>query len=172
MNYTHLTQEERYQIYILLHEAFSKRYIAQHLNRSPSTISREITRNKARNGYLAKHAHKVALKRHYSNPKRIPSHIWAFVISYLNLQWSPEQVASLVAVSLHSIYRFIQQDKSKGGMLFNNLSFRNQRKKKYGSPETLGQLTHRKSIHEIPLEIEQRARFGDLEIDTIVGKKH
>ncbi|TCB63781.1 IS30 family transposase, partial [Acinetobacter sp. ANC 4216] len=50
MNYTHLTQEERYQIYTLLREGFSKRYIAWRLNRSPSTISREIKRNRARNG--------------------------------------------------------------------------------------------------------------------------
>ncbi|WP_376746669.1 helix-turn-helix domain-containing protein [Acinetobacter variabilis] len=28
MNYTHLTQEERYQISTLLREGFSKRYIA------------------------------------------------------------------------------------------------------------------------------------------------
>ena len=56
MNYTHLTQEERYQIYTLLREGFSKRYIAWRLNRSPSTISREIKRNRARNGYFAKHA--------------------------------------------------------------------------------------------------------------------
>ncbi|WP_338562646.1 IS30 family transposase [Acinetobacter sp. KS-LM10] len=172
MNYTHLTQEERYQIYTLLREGFSKRYIAWRLNRSPATISREITRNKARNGYFAKHAHKVALKRHRSNPKRIPSHIWALVISYLNLQWSPEQIASHVAVSLHSIYRFIKQNKSNGGVLFHNLRFRNQRKRKYGSPETRGQLTHRKSIHERPHEVEERTRFGDLEIDTIVGKNH
>ncbi|TCB65118.1 helix-turn-helix domain-containing protein, partial [Acinetobacter sp. ANC 4216] len=33
MNYTHLTQEERYQIYTLLREGFSKRYIAWRLNR-------------------------------------------------------------------------------------------------------------------------------------------
>ncbi|WP_338560124.1 helix-turn-helix domain-containing protein [Acinetobacter sp. KS-LM10] len=49
MNYTHLTQEERYQIYTLLREGFSKRYIAWCLNRSPATISSEVTRNKARN---------------------------------------------------------------------------------------------------------------------------
>lgn len=172
MNYTHLTQEERYQIYTLLREGFSKRYIAWRLNRSPSTISREITRNKARNGYFAKHANKLAQARHCSNPKRIPSGIWSLVICYLNLQWSPEQIASYVAVSLHSIYRFIHQDKSNGGLLFHNLRFRNQRKRKYGSPETRGQLSNRKSIHDRPVEIEQRSRFGDLEIDTIVGKNH
>ncbi|TCB45165.1 IS30 family transposase [Acinetobacter terrestris] len=168
----HLTQEERYQISTLLREGFSKRYIAWRLNRSPSTISREIARNRARNGYFAKHAHKLAQRRHCPNPKRIPYDIWVQVIAYLDLQWSPEQIASHISVSLHSIYRFIQQDKSRGGVLFHNLRFRNQRKRKYGSIETRGQLTNRKSIHNRPAEIEQRSRFGDLEIDTIVGKNH
>jgi len=172
MNYTHLTQEERYQISTLLREGFSKRYIAWRLNRSPSTISREIARNRARNGYFAKHANKLARRRHCPNPKRISYDTWVQVIAYLDLQWSPEQIASHVSVSLHSIYRFIQQDKSKGGVLFHNLRLRNQRKRKYGSIETRGQLTNRKSIHDRPAEIEQRSRFGDLEIDTIVGKNH
>ena len=172
MNYTHLTQEERYQISTLLREGFSKRYITWRLNRSPSTISREIARNRARNGYFAQHAHKLARRRHCPNPKRIPYDTWVQVIAYLDLQWSPEQIASHVSVSLHSIYRFIQQDKSRGGVLFHNLRFRNQRKRKYGSIETRGQLTNRKSIHDRPAEIEQRSRFGDLEIDTIVGKNH
>ena len=172
MNYTHLTQEERYQISTLLREGFSKRYIAWRLIRSPSTISREIARNRARNGYFAQHAHKLARRRHCPNPKRIPYDTWVQVIAYLDLQWSPEQIASHVSVSLHSIYRFIQQDKSRGGLLFRNLRFRNQRKRKYGSIETRGQLANRKSIHDRPAEIEQRSRFGDLEIDTIVGKNH
>ena len=172
MNYTHLTQEERYQISTLLREGFSKRYIASRLNRSPSTIFREIKRNRARNGYFAKHAHKLARRRHCPNPKTIPGEMWAHVTSYLELQWSPEQIASRVPVSLHSIYRFIRQDKNKGGTLFHNLRFRNQRKRKYGSTETRGQLSNRKSIHDRPMEIEQRTRFGDLEIDTIVGKNH
>ena len=172
MNYTHLTQEERYQISTLLREGFSKRYIAWRLNRSPLTISREIARNRARNGYFAKHANKLARRRHCPNPKRISYDTWVQVIAYLDLQWSPEQIASHVSVSLHSIYRFIQQDKSKGGVLFHNLRLRNQRKRKYGSIETRGQLANRKSIHDRPAEIEQRSRFGDLEIDTIVGKNH
>ena len=52
MNYTHLTQEERYQIYALLREGFSKRHIALRLERAPSTICREIKRNRNRNGYF------------------------------------------------------------------------------------------------------------------------
>ena len=73
---------------------------------------------------------------------------------------------------MHSIYRYIQQDKRKGGYLYLHLRFRNQRKRKYGHPETRGKLNNRRSIHDRPQIIEQRSRFGDLEIDTIVGKSH
>lgn len=161
MNYTHLTQEERYQISTLLREGFSKRYIVCRLNRPLSTISREISRNRARNGYFAQHANKLARKRQHPNPKRISREVWAQVMAYLELQWSPKQITSHVAVSLHSIYRFMRYDKSKGGTLFHHLRFRNQRKRKYGSPKTRGQLTNRKSICAL-----------DLEIDTIVGKSY
>ena len=73
---------------------------------------------------------------------------------------------------MHSIYRYILQDKIKGGHLYQHLRFRNQRKRKYGHPETRGKLNNRRSIHERPQIIHQRSRFGDLEIDTIVGKNH
>ena len=76
MNYTHLTQEERYQIYALLREGFSKRHIAFRLQRTPSTIIREIQRNKSRNGYFAKHAHKLARKRLSPNPRTISQDQW------------------------------------------------------------------------------------------------
>lgn len=56
--------------------------------------------------------------------------------------------------------------------MFQNLGFRNQRKRKYDSPETRGQLSNRNNIYARPSEIEQRTRFGDLEIDTIVGNNH
>ena len=172
MNYTHLTQEERYQIYALLREGFSKRHIAFRLQRAPSTIIREIQRNKNRNGYFAKHAHKLARKRFSPNPKTISQEQWQEVKKLLSLQWSPEQISSHIAVSLHSIYRYIHRDKRVGGSLYKNLRFRNQRKRKYGHPETRGQLTNRRNIKERPLVVEERSRFGDLEIDTIVGKHH
>lgn len=71
MNYTHLTQEERYQIYALLREGFSKHPIALRLERTPSTICREIKRNRNRKGYFAKHAYKLAKTRHSSNHKML-----------------------------------------------------------------------------------------------------
>lgn len=172
MNYTHLTQEERYQIYALLREGFSKRHIAFRLQRAPSTITRELKRNKNRNGYFAKHAHKLARKRLSPNPKTITQDQWIEVEKLLSLQWSPEQISSHIMVSLHSIYRYIYRDKRAGGSLYKHLRFRNQRKRKYGQPETRGQLTNRRNIKKRPPIVEERTRFGDLEIDTIVGKKH
>ncbi len=70
---------------------------------------------------------------------------------------------------MHSIYRYILQDKIKRGHLYQHLCFRNQRKRKYGHPETRGKLNNRRSIHERPQIIHQRSCFGDLEIETIVG---
>lgn len=46
------------------------------------------------------------------------------------------------------------------------------KERKNGIPETRGQLNNRKSIHDRPIVVEQRTRFGDLEIDTIVGNHH
>ena len=94
MNYTHLTQEERYQIYALLREGFSKRHIALRLERAPSTICREIKRNRSRNAYFAKHAHKLAKTRHSSNHKTVDPAVWKQVKNYLALQWSSEHIAA------------------------------------------------------------------------------
>ncbi|MEJ2899924.1 helix-turn-helix domain-containing protein, partial [Acinetobacter sp. NS-4] len=81
MNYSHLTQEERYQIYALLREGFSTGHIARRLTRAPPTISREIKRNRNRNGYFAKHAHQLAKTRHISNYRTINSTVWKQVES-------------------------------------------------------------------------------------------
>ena len=56
MNYKHLSLRERYQIYALKRAKFSIKSIAEALGTSPSTISREIRRNKSLRGYRAKHA--------------------------------------------------------------------------------------------------------------------
>lgn len=44
--YKHLTIDEREQIFLLFHQGYSIRFIAKTLKRSPSTISRDLARNK------------------------------------------------------------------------------------------------------------------------------
>jgi IS30 family transposase len=54
--YTQLTQEERYQIYILRKAEYSQATIAELLERDKSTISRELRRNRGLKGYRPKQA--------------------------------------------------------------------------------------------------------------------
>jgi len=54
MNYKQLTQEERYQIYALIKANHNQKDIAKILNRSCSSISRELKRNTGLKGYRPK----------------------------------------------------------------------------------------------------------------------
>ena len=49
MSYTHFTLEERKYLQQLLSEGYSFRRIAIILEKSPSTISREVNRNRSKN---------------------------------------------------------------------------------------------------------------------------
>lgn len=55
--YTHLTEAERYHIYLMIKQGFSLRLIAKIMNRSLSTISRELKRNTGKRNYRPKQAH-------------------------------------------------------------------------------------------------------------------
>jgi IS30 family transposase len=61
MSYTHLTREERYQIYALKQAGHKQSEIAHVLERSASTISRELARNRGQRGYRPKQAHGMAV---------------------------------------------------------------------------------------------------------------
>ncbi|CAC9507069.1 Mobile element protein [uncultured Gammaproteobacteria bacterium] len=43
--YTQLTYEQRYHIYLLNKQGYNQTFIAKSINRSKSTISRELSRN-------------------------------------------------------------------------------------------------------------------------------
>ncbi len=67
MSYTHINIEERACIKKMKSERSSIRAIARYLGRSPSTISREINRNKDNNGVY----HPVTLRNFILNVKII-----------------------------------------------------------------------------------------------------
>ena len=80
--YTQLTQEERYQIYILKKAQYSQTEIADLLERDKSTISRELRRNRGLKGYRPRQAHNLALMRRYDKTQpRISSPVWQLVES-------------------------------------------------------------------------------------------
>ena len=93
MSYTQLTQEERYQIYILKKAEYSQAEIAELLNRDKSTISRELWRYQGRKGYRPKQAHHLVLaRRHNKTQPRIGDPVWQQVEALIRVEWSPEQI--------------------------------------------------------------------------------
>ena len=97
-----------------------------------------------------------------------------------NEQWSPEQIKgycdknNIAMVSHERIYQFIYSDQSQGGNLYKHLRTGNNKyKKRYGKHKNRKEIIKNKvSIEERPPIINNKERFGDWEIDTIVGKNH
>ena len=92
----HLTLSEREEIRAGLSANISIRAIATALNRSPSTISREVQRNRGRRYYKAVDANNRA-NRMAKRPKpclldqNLP--LRKLVLEKLEMKWSPEQIS-------------------------------------------------------------------------------
>ena len=180
MNYTHLTEDERYQIKEWHDERVSQSEIAARLKRAPSTVSRELTRNMGERGYRPRQAQLKAQDRKKNNhgQKRISIDIWAEIEEQLKLDHSPEQVCGsrklngLATASHESIYLYVYADKDAGGRLHKHLRCQKKKRKRYGNGgEKRGQIRNRKRISERPLIVEARSREGDWEGDTVQGKQ-
>ena len=145
--YTHLTQEERYQIHAYKKAEFSNTFIAKELGRHVSTVKRELARNTGLCGYRPQQAHSFAQDRHQVKPKAIKMtrRMVEQIKHGLEQQWSPEQIQGrlleqeLEAVCPKTIYDFIAQDKASGGDLYKNLRHKKY-KKRTGSADTREQM--------------------------------
>jgi len=62
-DYTQLTEVERYQNGVFFQKGRRQKEISEALGRSPSTISRELRRNRGLRGYRPKQAHGLAVQR-------------------------------------------------------------------------------------------------------------
>lgn len=175
--YSHLTSQQRYTISICLKDGWSRAKIAHSIGVDPSTITREINRNSGSHGiYNWETAQKNAnyrKKRHPGN-RAIPQYIKNEAVRLLiEEQWSPEQISAILRkrgmpISHETIYRIIRKDKKDGGTLY---IYCRHRLKHRTRPVNHGgsSICNRISISERPVEADGR-RFGDFEMDTIVGK--
>jgi IS30 family transposase len=182
MHYTHLTQEERYQIQSLKQEGVSTTGIAAELGRSRSTITRELQRNAGpRGGYAASTAHTQARTRQCArrNARQISPQHWSHANVYLRLYLSPQQVSGRlklehgIRISTETLYEHVYRDKAQGGDLVSYLRCQKTRRKRYASgQERRGQLKRRVGIEHRPVVVDKRSRVGDWEGDTVIGKDH
>ena len=114
--YRQVTIEERCAIARLQAEGRSIRQIAADMDRSASTVARELKRNRSKNGgYQPVYADQRARARRWSGSRlERDEALRAKVLSRLKQGWSPEQVCGRPAlecgkrvISHESIYRFI-----------------------------------------------------------------
>ena len=179
-NYTQLHEENRCEIYGLKNAGKSIRQIAKELNRNPSTVSRELRRNKGSRGYRPKQAQEKALERRKCARKftKMNAILKAKIESLLMKDWSPEQISGVLAnegilISVERIYQHVWANKKAGGILFMHLRHGHKtRKRKRGSKDSRGQIKNKVSIHDRDEITEEKIRIGDWEVDLVVGANH
>jgi IS30 family transposase len=166
------------------------REIARRLNRSASTVSREISRHGGRPTYRTHVADDQAWDSAL-RPKKcllaVSSKLRNIVTSKLILNWSPEQISgwlkiqfpddASMRVSHETIYRslFIQARGVLKKELMDHLrSKRRMRRSRHAtvSGQSRGQIVDAISIRERPAEVEDRAIPGHWEGDLLSGSKN
>jgi len=188
MSYCHFNARERMTLFYLHQMGLSFREIGRRLNRSHTSISRELLRNKRRFGCYSD----IAAQEFANARKSIPRHhrrysninLRQYVLEKLKLQWSPEIISNRLyidfpysvkkmRVSPEAVYQWIFKDAQQGGTLYKFLvRTHNKRRKqrRYGS--LTGIIPGRVDISKRPKIVGDRARYGDWEGDTMVGRKH
>lgn len=190
-HYKHLSIEERESLYLMKGQGKSIREIARQLGRSPSTISRELHRNKCgRHPYLPSRAqNKYKARRKNCGRKHIlRDETSRQLVRHLieEEHWSPEQIENRLKleknpfqISYASIYRGIHaglfDPKKKYVCKKERFSYKLRRKGKKkkapGHQNKQGKLSVPHTISERPEGSEQRTEIGHWEADTVAGKR-
>jgi len=179
----HLTEEQRYTIQVLREQNYSQKFISDQIGKNKSVICRELQRNSdQRNGcYKAELAIKKCAERHKLKKKKIhfTDEVKLYVESKLKEDLSPEQIAgiakleSVCCVSHETIYQHIWHDKKQKGTLHTHLRNKGKKYRKRGvAKDKRGRIVGRIGIEERPKIVEEKNRFGDLEMDLVIGKDH
>lgn len=186
--YKHFTTEERKNLQQFLAEGLSFRQIADLLERSPSSISREVNRNKAKykpkgkidNKYWYHHWRAQNLyvrrrreqKRFALNPDTFE---WDFIVARLNQYWTPEQICGRwellyperKKICISTIYRSIKANRFPKITAKNNL--RRRGKRQCSKDSNFNTIHPDRIIPEWTDDIKERIRIGDWEGDTVYG---
>lgn len=188
--YQRLSIDERELIGQYLSQGKSYRYIALCLNRSVSTISREVKyysySGSAYKAWLSQYsADYLYQKRNCRSRIATNSKLYSFIVEKLKLRWSPQQISrellkryptkKHMQVSHETIYTYLymlpkgELRKELIGYLRQKKSVRKNRKL---TTDKRGTIPDMISIHERPVEVEDRIIPGHWEGDLIMGKDH
>ena len=192
MKYKHLSILEREKIQELLWQNKSIRSIAKVLNRSVSSIAREIKKNiPLHYQYAPRLANERALRKRKSRGRklRLKSYfIRRYVIDHLKMGYSPEQIAGRLSleypqykISHEAIYQYIYSQVWREGHGISKNGYHDLRiylKRRHKRRETKGMRKYQRllkhnglSIEERPKEVEKRKTIGHWEGDSVVSRK-
>lgn len=192
MKFKHFGIEEREKIQELLWQKVSVRSIAGTLNRSPSSVSREINRNiPLKRSYRPRLANERALRKRRSRGRKLrlkSQFIRRYVITGLKAGLSPEQIAGRLhleypneSVSHEAIYQYIYSQVHRQGWGLMRIGYHDLRKYLKRRHQRRGQRGGRSvqrvfrpkgpSIDDRPREVEQRKTVGHWETDSVVSRK-
>lgn len=180
----HLTAAERGKIEILLQLKHSNAYIARKLGKHKSTIGREIAKNSNRFGdYISDYA-QIKYKAHrlnsYNTPKltKYPE-LCDYIRQKIVTGWDPSQISGrlketgvLPRVATETIYKWVYESPDNiENSFYQYLRYGKKKRGKHRTHErTIQQfkLRNRVSIHDRPKIVEEKARIGDWEADTVL----
>lgn len=179
--YKHLGKIDRMEISILLKKGYAVADIAKEIRRHPSTVYREIKRNKVDGIYQSSKAdHKAYVRRKESKYQAMSiiedMKLREFIeTKLLDDDWSPEQIAGRLAkgiglepVSTPTIYKYIHS--VYGRQLEYELSLAKQKRNKKHQKKVT-QLKDRLFIDKRPEAANDRSQYGHWEGDFIVSGK-
>jgi len=187
--YKRLSDERRIQIETLLRQGLTRAEIARAIGCHPSTISRELARNKSQRGYRHGKAQRKADRR--ANEKaaarrKLTPEIWQDAKEKLKEGWTFEQISERAkrdgtpTVSKETFYKeyYRRQRLVISGASTEELpplprrrklrKTRDRSAKKYRNAGR-GKIKDRVDIEQRPKEIDNRARIGHWEGDLING---
>ena len=183
MSYSHLTLPERESLQAFLEQGHSLREIARRLNRSPSTVCRELKRNRSKyrkaNPQTGYHSWRATIlytmRRKRCRRRSIIGQnpaLDACVTTCLERYWSPEITAHICrsngfSVSATTIYRAIKQKRFP--TITERTHLRRRGLGKYKKGGKIPSVRPDRTIHERPDDANYKLRFGDWEGDTVYG---
>ena len=179
MKKVHLTREQRYTISAMHKQGCTQKMIAEAIDKNKSVVSRELKRNANLKGkYSFEYAQDMAelRKERMKNPRKLTSQLKKKIILLIEEDWSPQQIEGRLKlenkpfVSHETIYKIIRKDKQEGGTLYTHCRHKlKHRKRPVGEKISI---KNRVSIDQRPDIVNTGKRFGDWEIDTIVGQNN
>lgn len=182
-HFTRLSQAEREQIFLLLHEGKSLREIGKRLGRQHTTLSRELKRQGGRRYSPVVADQMAAIRRHGSRHHKLDDPLLcSFVVRRLGEGWSPEQIAgrltqvgSQKTLCHETVYRALYQKPLKGERLWEFLRRGHKKRERWFDRRSRRSarllIAGKVPLSERSEEATTRSMVGHWETDLMEGKK-